>query len=64
MAQEDRGGTADGARVGEERAAGQSAPIDAYEPPALVVLGTVAELTRGNNTQAHTDGTFPGSLFV
>lgn len=37
---------------------------DAYRPPKLTVLGTVAELTQGNNTAAHTDGTFPGSLFV
>jgi hypothetical protein len=35
-----------------------------YEPPCLIRLGTLAELTRGNDTQRHTDGTFPGSTFL
>jgi hypothetical protein len=34
-----------------------------YEPPRITVLGTVRELTLGTNTQAQTDGTFPGSMF-
>jgi hypothetical protein len=35
-----------------------------YEPPCLIRLGTLAELTLGDNTQRHTDGTFPGSTFL
>ena len=34
-----------------------------YEPPRLTSLGSIEELTRGNNTQAVTDGAFPGSMF-
>lgn len=34
---------------------------EAYEPPAITVLGSLAELTQGNS-EGITDGTFPGSL--
>jgi len=36
----------------------------AYEPPHLTVLGTLADLTRGSDSAANTDGVFPGSLFT
>jgi hypothetical protein len=38
-------------------------PRAAYEPPQIIRLGTIQELTLGTTTSAHTDGTFPGSLF-
>ena len=36
----------------------------AYEPPRLTVLGTLADLTRGSDSAANTDGIFPGSMFT
>jgi hypothetical protein len=35
-----------------------------HEPPRIVRLGTVAELTLGHPLAHETDGTFPGSLFT
>ena len=34
----------------------------AYEPPALIVLGTLAELTRGDSTSPDEDGLAAGGL--
>ena len=39
-------------------------PPEPYEPPRIVRLGTLQELTRGNDTQEHSDSTFPGSNFL
>jgi hypothetical protein len=36
---------------------------EAHEPPRITRLGTVAELTLGSQTENHSDGTFPGSIF-
>jgi hypothetical protein len=38
-----------------------AAPDRSYEPPRIVVLGTVADLTRGTDTGG-TDGLGPGSV--
>jgi hypothetical protein len=34
----------------------RAAPKPGYEPPAVVVLGTVAELTHGGTVQPESDG--------
>jgi hypothetical protein len=36
--------------------------IDGYEPPAITVLGTLAELTLGSSSSHGSDGTFTGSI--
>jgi hypothetical protein len=42
--------------VSERKPDQQKAPRPGYEPPAVTVLGTVAELTRGGTVQPESDG--------
>lgn len=43
---------------------GEAAEPEQYEPPRLTRLGTLSELTQGDDTQRHSDATFPGSNFL
>ncbi|MGD0197478.1 MAG: lasso RiPP family leader peptide-containing protein [Solirubrobacteraceae bacterium] len=41
--------------------AGQREGVGGYEPPAITLLGTLAELTEGHNAGINSDLTFPAS---